>query len=119
MPNEPTDHEPNRARRNFPDIPFVCDDVLATEGACLQACLEAAGEYEGGAAAPHFDLVFIDINGNRMLQHVLKCVKVIRAVLVDPPPRLIVVKSSEMAAAVAQGDEDPDGDDDGTTAGGY
>jgi hypothetical protein len=62
---------------------------------------EGEGEEEGGRE--RFDLVFIDINGNRMLPHVLRCVDVVLRAYEAAPPRLIVVKSSEMSAELAKG----------------
>lgn len=110
------------ARRRFPHIPFVCADILATNGACLlstPAFEEDISQREKSSAqcpleapispppclppANALDLIFIDINGNRMLREVLRCIAIVRRVLANiRSPRLIVVKSSEMATALRE-----------------
>jgi len=43
--------------------------------------------------------VFIDINGNRMIEAVAEVTRLVSCDLAHCPPRLIVIKSSEMAKA--------------------
>lgn len=47
-----------------------------------------------------FDAVFIDINGNRMIEAVAEVTRLVSRDLAHCPPRLIVIKSSEMAKAL-------------------
>jgi predicted O-methyltransferase YrrM len=76
----------NEARKRFPDIPFHCLDVLLSPPGTLLSCL--VPDRSG------FDVVFIDINGNRMMKAVLKVIEIVKNEL---RPRLIVIKSKEMA----------------------
>ena len=75
------------ARRRYPDVPFHCLDILTAP------CPSTLQELASGST---FDLVFIDINGNRMIEAVAEAIIVVRKSL-PVPPRLIVVKSSAMA----------------------
>jgi CheY-like chemotaxis protein len=66
--------------------------------------LSIVGEAEAAVApvcgGSSFDAVFIDINGNRMIEAVAEVTRLVCRDLAHRPPRLIVVKSSEMAKAL-------------------
>jgi hypothetical protein len=107
------------ARRRFPGVPFHCVDVLTTPGVLRRLgslasidpppnfskiSLSIVGEAEAAVApvcgGSSFDAVFIDINGNRMIEAVAEVTRLVCRDLAHRPPRLIVVKSSEMAKAL-------------------
>ncbi len=68
------------AREKHPSIEFVCADVLVSPESLLAL-------HESGAG---ISVVFIDINGNRLLRTVLECAALVERLL---SPRLIVIKS--------------------------
>ena len=72
------------AKRRYPDLKFVCADVLRNPGILGIIRDEAGGSYNA---------VFIDINGNRAAEAVAEVIQLARTALA---PRLIVVKSTEM-----------------------
>lgn len=107
------------ARRRFPGAPFHCVDVLATPGVLRRLAglastdaplnfsktsLSIVGEVEAAVrpvcGGSSFDAVFIDINGNRMIEAVAEVTRLVCRDLAHRSPRLVVVKSSEMAKAL-------------------
>lgn len=81
----------DEARRRFPHIPFHCIDVLANR--------EPALGIPGESRSSHFDVIFVDINGNRLIDAVAEVVHLSRTSF-DTPPRLVVVKSKQMAVVL-------------------
>ena len=78
------------AKKRFPGIPFYCLDVLTSQNENNLGIPEEIAE--GG-----FDVIFVDINGNRMIDSVAKVVSITRASF---SPRLIVCKSTQMTSAL-------------------
>mmetsp|Transcript_27966 Transcript_27966/g.47315 ORF Transcript_27966/g.47315 Transcript_27966/m.47315 type:complete len:287 (-) Transcript_27966:240-1100(-) len=102
------------SKRRFPHIPFHCIDVLAhpdtlsllsIEELDLREILSHSGVSSdmassgSASSASSFDVVFVDINGNRMLEAVVRCIHLVFEYM-NPPPRLIVVKSTELTNAL-------------------
>jgi len=111
------------ARRRYPGVPFHCVDVLTTPGVLARLATSSSpsssadaepnapgsGSAREESAGPSnmskekkssFDAVFIDINGNRMIEAVAEVARLVSRELAHCPPRLIVIKSSEMAKAL-------------------
>jgi hypothetical protein len=94
-----------QSKHNYPDIEFICMDVLSQKDAFLQlinekkiqlltrneksSTTEALGIDNNGIVLK----VFVDINGNRLLRTVLAILKMIQD---DLKPDLTIVKSEEL-----------------------
>jgi hypothetical protein len=121
------------AKIRYPNITFECMDVLTAKS---PNSLREVSAYGLQIPPPHdkphdnrssdttilststpplpppplFDVVFIDINGNRMLEAVAQVISLVLEVMSDDKsgkvkaPRLIVVKSSEMVRAMMTSD---------------
>ena len=78
------------AKRRFPTIPFYCVDVIASQNEKTLGIPAERSERD-------FDVVFVDINGNRMIDSVAEVISITRACF---SPRLIVCKSTHMTRAL-------------------
>ena len=84
------------AKKRFPFIPFHCVDVLTSQN---ENNLGIPGE----TSDLDFDVIFVDINGNRMIDSVAEVISITRSCF---SPRLIVCKSTQMTSALTMGIEE-------------
>jgi len=83
-----------KAQITYPDIPFLCFDVLQDKVRLLSIAKDPSSTLWKDSELPYLsDMVFLDIGGNRELETVASILKFLQEEL---SPRLIVVKSTQL-----------------------